>query len=280
MIGRRDFLALFGAAAVVPRAAWASQIESAFEAVRDADFIAIGERHDNPRHHTAQASLVNMLKPAGIAFEMVPHSTEAALNDMRLAGAYPAKWIDFLAEAAPGWDWPLYVATMDAVRGAYIAGGGLSKTDLGAVYAKGAAGVGDELAARYGLAEPLQGATRADMLDEQFTAHCEMIEREKLGAMVEVQRAWDAAYAEAWHRASVAGGGRAVLICGNGHARLDRGAPAYLKRAFPNAKIASVGMLETGETASEGHFTVTVTQPAPEREDPCERMRKAMEKKG
>ena len=152
--------------------------------------------------------------------------------------------------------------------------------DRGAVYSKGAAGIGQGLAERYGLANPLPEDLRAEMLDRQFAAHCELVERDKLGAMVEVQRAWDAAYAEAWWRAGEEGAGRSILICGNEHARLDRGAPAYLAEILPNARIASIGMLEGDETDSDAAFTVTLSAAAPERGDPCEQMRAAIKKKG
>ena len=281
MIGRRGFLALTGVAAMIPRAAIASDITAAVAAVEGADFIAIGERHDNPGHHRLQAELVAALSPAGLAFEMIPQAKEELVNRLRADGVSREELGEGLEWEASGWsDWPLYAAILEAAPEAYVAGGGLARADLGAVYSKGAAGIGEALAVRYGLAEPVPEATRTAMLDEQYAAHCEMIEREKLGAMVEVQRAWDAAYAEAWHRAGIAGGGRSVLICGNAHARLDRGAPAYLSRAFPEAKIASIGMLEDGEDEPEGQFTVTLSAPSPQRQDPCEQMRKAMEKKG
>lgn len=275
---RRGFLFLCGAAALVPRGALASRVEDIAKAVGGARYIAIGERHDNPDHHVMQAELVAALAPAGLAFEMIPQAEETAVNAMRAEGATAAELESHLAEAAPGWDWPVYTAIMAAAPGAYVAGGGLSKEALRAVYTDGAAGIGASLAERYGLDESLPEALREEMLEEQYSAHCEMIEREKLGAMVEVQRAWDAAYAEAWWRAREKGGGRSVLICGNAHARLDRGAPSYLAKAVPEARIAAIGMLE-GEETAPGGFTATLSAPVPEREDPCERMREAMGKK-
>jgi uncharacterized iron-regulated protein len=263
----------------MPRAAWASEVEAAVAAVEGADFIAIGERHDNPDHHRLQAALVAALAPAGLAFEMIPQAMEEAVNRLRADGASRDELAKALEWDALGWpDFSLYASIMEAVPRAYVAGGGLSRDTIGAIYKRGAIGAGDALAERYGLDEPLADDLRAAMLDEQFAAHCEMMPRERLGGMVDIQRAWDAAYADALYRAQVRGGGRAFLICGNAHARLDRGAPAYLARAFPEAKIASIGMMETGDTAPDGQFTVTLSAPAPEREDACEQMRQAMEK--
>lgn len=286
MINRRAFCALLASAststvALSPGVSFAGGISEAVAAVSDADFIAIGERHDNPDHHRLQAELVAALSPAGLAFEMVPRALEEAANVVRASDGSISDLRDALKWAESGWpDWSHYAPIFEAAPEAYIAGGGLSKAELGAVYAGGANGIGETLAARYGLTEPLPDAIRAEMLDEQYLAHCEMMGRDKLGAMVEVQRAWDAAYAEAWWRAGQKGGGRSILICGNAHARLDRGAPAYLSRAFPSAKVASIGMLEDGDDEADAIYSVTMFAPAPEREDPCERMRAAMEKKG
>ncbi len=280
-MNRRGFLAVSGGAALVPSVSLASGIDNAVAAVAGADFVAIGELHDNPDHHRMQAKLVAALAPAGLAFEMIPQIKEEAVNRLRADGVSRAELGEALEWEASGWPaWRHYAPILEAAPDAYVAGGGLSKSDLGAVYTKGAAGLGEDMAARYGLNAAMPDADRAAMLDEQYAAHCELIEREKLSAMVEVQRAWDAAYAEAWHRAGIAGGGLSVLICGNAHARLDRGAPAYLALAVPDATIASIGLLEDGLNADDGQFTVTLSAPAPERDDPCEQMREAMKKKG
>ncbi len=264
-----------------PRLSYAATVSDAVAAVASADYIAIGERHDNPDHHRLQAELVAALSPSGLAFEMVPRDLEDAANAVREGGGTRAELGEALKWARSNWpDWSQYAPIFEAAPKAYIAGGGLSKAALGAVYSKGASGIGDRLAQRYQLAKPLPGTLRAEMLDLQFAAHCELVEREKLGAMIEVQRAWDAAYAEAWWRAGEEGGGRSVLICGNEHARLDRGAPASLARAFPQAKFASIGMLEGDEADAEGAFTITLSAAAPERGDPCEQMRAAIKKKG
>lgn len=282
-MNRRRFLIASGAvctASLAPRIAYAASVAEAVAAVEGARYITIGERHDNPDHHRLQAELVAALSPSGLAFEMIPHAMEETVNQKRAIGATRAELGEAINWAQSGWpSWDLYAPILEAAPGAYIAGGGLARAELGAIYAGGAAGVGDALAARYGLADALPDAVRSEMLNEQYSAHCEMIEREKLGAMVEVQRAWDAAYAEAWWRAGEKGGGSSILICGNGHARLDRAAPAYLLRAFPEATVASIGLLEDDEVAPEGRFTITLSAPVPEREDPCEQMRRAMEKK-
>ena len=81
--------------------------------------------------------------------------------------------------------------------------------------------------------------------DEMIAAHCNKLPRQAAGGMVEAQRLRDARFAAAVRRALAEGGGeRAVLITGNGHARTDRGVPAYLRQAAPGVSVLSVGMVE------------------------------------
>lgn len=282
---RRDVLAGLGCAAAAPRVAWARLpgVEDALRAVGDARYIAIGERHDNPVHHRVQADLVAALQPAGIAFEMIPREREWLVNDLRFQGASRAELAEALDWADSGWpDFAHYAPILEAAPGAYIAGGGLSRKTMAAIHEKGASGLGPDMTARYWLDEPFLPEVEAAMLDEQFDAHCGLLDRARLGSMVAVQRAWDAAYAEAWRRASLrSGGGRAVLICGNVHARLQTGAPGYLSHAIrhtvPEATVASIGQTEEGDDpVPAGFYTATIRLPRPDRADPCERMRTRM----
>lgn len=254
-------------------------MDAALDAVGAAGYVAIGERHDNPGHHRLQTALVLALQPRGIAFEMIPRAQEDRVNKMRADGAPSSEIGPAIGWDESGWpDWSLYAPILDAAPAAYIAGGGLSNSAIGALYEHGLAeGLDPDLTARYGLDTPLSDASLTAMLDEQFDAHCGMIERLKLHRMVDIQRAWDATYAEAWRRAAVQGGGRSVLICGNVHARLDRGAPALLRRALPDAAIASIGLFESGDDAPDGlAYTATLSAPRIDRGDPCEKMRAAM----
>jgi uncharacterized iron-regulated protein len=94
--------------------------------------------------------------------------------------------------------------------------------------------------------------------------------------MVEAQRLRDARFADAaWRALSEGGGARAVLITGNGHARTDRGVPAYLRLMAPQVTVLSVGMIElepgAGPTAAARGLPfdyVWFSGPA-ERTDPC-----------
>ncbi len=282
MTDRRQVLLGLGSVAFMPAlpVSASTDIGPAVDAVSDARFIAIGERHDNPLHHAIQAKIVTALRPAGIAFEMIPQALEETVNRLRREGASRDELAAALDWEESGWpDFALYAPILEAAPDAYIAGGGLSRQALSAIYARGAPGLGEEMTARYGLDEPLPAEVAAMMLNEQYEAHCGLLDRTRLAPMVAVQRAWDAAYAEAWRRAALRGEGRSVLICGNAHARLRSGAPAYLSRAMPDATIAAIGQVEDGDVAAlEGMYTITISSTPPERGDPCDQMRESMRK--
>ena len=74
----------------------------------------------------------------------------------------------------------------------------------------------------------------AERLNMQMDAHCGALPEEMLGGMVEAQRLRDAALAEGVLAALAESSGPVVVITGNGHARLDWGAPRMLERARPD----------------------------------------------
>ncbi len=250
------------------------------QALGDADVAILGEIHDNPDHHAAQAWLVREIRPAALAFEMIPATMEPGLAELRQADASHDRIAAALDWRARGWpDFALYAPIMEAAPEAAITGGEVARDDLGAAMRDGAAVAAASLgerAARYGLATAPSPSERAAMTAEQMAAHCGAIPRDVATRMTEAQRLRDAALADAALRALNAGRPVAV-ITGNGHARIDRGAPLYLRRADPSLAVASLGLIEVaGDDWQAGAFAegrplydyVWVTTAWP-REDPC-----------
>jgi hypothetical protein len=64
------------------------------------------------------------------------------------------------------------------------------------------------------------------------------------------------------------------VITGNGHARLDWGAPAALTLAAPEVTVLAFGQGEEGKPPPEGGFDLVETGPTVERADPCLAFRK------
>lgn len=236
--------------------------------LRDADVVILGERHDNPAHHRLQAGLIAALAPGGLAFEMVPRAKEDDANAARASGADLGAALDW---AKSGWpDWAMYAPLFTAAPGAAIAGGGVDRDTLRRAVKEGAAAAMGRDGARYGLDESPAEDVSADMIAEQKAAHCDALPDEMLPGMVEAQRLRDAAFADAALRLHEAGDAPVILITGNGHARNDRGAPLYLRRAAPGLRVLSVGLLEVDGDVDASLFDYIIHTETHDRGDPCE----------
>jgi len=246
-------------------------------AVMRAQIVVIGEVHDNPVHHARQAELVRAIRPGGIAFEMVPSDSEEGIQVFLAEGGARGAIGPAIGWDRMGWpDWAMYRPVFEAAPDAYVAGGGVAGPSLRAAIRDGAAGAFGIGANRFGLDQSLDPATRTEIEDEMIAAHCDKLPRKAAVGMVEAQRLRDARFAEAaWRAYAAADGWPAVLITGNGHARTDRGVPAYLRLVLPDVSVLSVGQIEVGEgedpvAAARGlPFDFVWTAPPAERPDPC-----------
>ena len=256
----------------------------------NARFVLLGERHDNPEHHTLQARLLGGMIAAGrrpaVGFEML--STDDATAIARYLARSP-KDASGLGEAVSwnrsGWpDWRLYEpiaqAALDA--GLPIVATNLSRVATDAIRRNGLAGLSASLARQLGLEEPLDPETRDAIRRELDASHCGTVEGATLERMVDVQWARDARMAEALVRAGQRDG--AILIAGAGHVRTDRGVPFHLQRRAPGATVVSVAFLEVEATvdAPAGYaarfegalpFDYVWFTPRVDDVDPCSRRR-------
>lgn len=240
-----------------------------------ADIVILGEVHDNPVHHARQAQIVRALAPAGVAFEMVPEASEEGVQALLAEGSAPREIGPAIGWERMGWpEWDLYAPIFEAAPGAYIAGAGVPRAQIRKALRAGAAAAYGPGASEAGLTIPFDQETLTEVEDEMIASHCNALPREVATGMVEAQRLRDARFARAVLRARQEGGGQAVLITGNGHARTDRGVPAYLRALAPELTVLSVGMIEAAEPGPAGlaglpYDFVWVSAPH-ERADPCE----------
>lgn len=252
----------------LPLAAWATEIApEALDRLPRADIVVLGEVHDNPTHHQNQARAVAALRPKALVFEM--------LTPDQAARAHPAIMGDPDAlEAALGWadsGWPdfaMYAPIFAAAPAARVDGAGVPREAVMGVDPDLLAGqiLGDP--ARYGLDRPLPPAEQQAAEAEQQAAHCNALPTQILPRMVAIQRLRDAALAHAAATALDQTGGPVAVITGAGHARTDRGMPAYLRLARPDARILAIGQIE-GAAGDEPFDLWLATPPIP-RPDPCE----------
>lgn len=242
----------------------------------DARFVLLGEIHDNPHHHAAQASLLRSMVDAGrkpaVVWEMVPRDRQAAI-DAWTAGPDAGDADGFAGAvgwAESGWpDFSLYRPIVDAAidGGLAMVAGGLEMEPTRTVARAGLSGLGDGRIGDWALTDPLPDDAISTHLDAVFDGHCGLVPRERLGAMVDVQVARDASMAAAM----LGHPDGAVLIAGNGHVRSDIGVPLFLRRLAPEGRIATVGL---GEGRAGGAFDWFRAFPPAEREDPCVALRR------
>jgi uncharacterized iron-regulated protein len=260
-------------------------------ALAKAEFVYLGETHDNEDHHRLQAVLLRAALAEGrrpaLAFEMIDTRQAAALAGASAAGEVTP---DGIAEAV-GWaksGWPAFALYRPIFEAGLEAKLELIAANLPRPVAreagmKGPAALPDDV--RQALerqGEPTPSEWRAWSL-EMAENHCQEFPREQIEGMVRAQRARDAQMA--LRIASAGGSTGAVLITGDGHARADRGVPAWLDRILPGRRSVSVGIVEVDAerrwpreyAAIYGErfpFDYVIFTPRAEREEPCAQLRR------
>jgi uncharacterized iron-regulated protein len=278
-----------------------------------ADFVLLGEQHDNADHHRLQADLLAAMIAAGrspaVAFEQIDLEHQAAVDQVLDASPWPndaavTKLATGVAKAA-AWEkngWPpfaMYRPVFETAIGAGlpIRAANLSRNAMNEVFAASTApkkGRGQTVALRDAglLAEvPLPDPARLSMSADIEESHCGYASASMVDKMVEAQRRRDAVMADAVAMAdSRAAWKGAVLVAGSGHVRRDYGVPLYLRTLVPNRSIVSVAMLEVvpGKTQPADYaallhsgdlpFDYVIFTPRADDKDPCEKFRAGLEK--
>jgi uncharacterized iron-regulated protein len=229
-------------------------------------------------------------RPA-VAFEMLDTAQAPALARHLAASPRSAANLgDAVSWKDSGWPpWPQFEpiaqAALDA--GLPILAASLPAAVISAVARGSLAALPASLVSAHGLDRPLADDTHAAMAVEIRDAHCGHANPAMVDNMVAAQRARDAHMADTLLTATADG---AVLIAGTGHARRDRGVPAYIRAREPDAAIAAVAFVEvqTGVTEPAAYaarfgaaglpFDYVWFTPRMDDEDPCERFRRALER--
>lgn len=254
--------------------------EELVESLATADIVLLGEVHDHPSHHLTQAWLVEALRPKAVVFEMLTPKDDGPISRY-LAGGGAASGIGPLVGwAERGWpDWEIYRPVFEAIReGVRVAGAGVPRAELRKVMAtEDLATLAPDPALAPELSRALDPGLRAELEQEMVDAHCGHLPREMAPMMVRAQRLRDATLAAVAAR-ELRAGGPVVVITGNGHARIDRGVPAYLRTLAPGARILSLGQIEAVQLAqvdpvAQPYDYLWITPPHP-RPDLCEALKK------
>ncbi len=267
--------------------------ERALEAaLAEADFVLLGETHDNPDHHLLEARMVRQIASAGrrpaLAFEMLDTSKQPAIDAALRRRAPSADSIgDAVDWAGSGWpDFAMYRPVFAAgIRaGLPIVAANLPPEPLHDLVARGPSVLAPGPRRLLEAVGALPANVVESMRREMQEAHCGQLPDSMLAPLVLAQRGKDAQMASSLLSAGAKQG--AVLIAGSGHARADRGVPIYLVRGAPARRALTVaflevspGALEPGAYAEEFGverlpFDYVLFTPASDRGDPCQGMRK------
>lgn len=253
--------------------AGSAMAENVPDAMAGAEVVFLGEIHDNPHHHKAQARYVSAIKPKALVLEMLTPAQVAAARDVArgdqaaLAAAFDWK--------KSGWpDFAMYFEVLNAHPEAALYGAAVPRSETRKAMKMGVAQwFGTEDAARFGLNRPLDKDQQAAREEYQFKAHCDAMPKQMMAIMVDLQRLRDASLARATLRALNETGGPVAVITGNGHAREDWGAPVALLTARPGLRLFTLGQVEENHPP-QGRFDLVISAPTVDRKDPCAAFRK------
>jgi len=266
------------------------------EVARRADYLLLGELHDNAHHHRMRLRWLDELADVhryALALEQLDADRQAMLDqaladDVLEAGRSPATDLASrarrIASAAGfdfnGWSWAFYGPVIELAlrRDLPLVAANLSNADT----AKVAQGVVEPAPP-----PPGWGDDEAERMREAIReGHCNLLPERAVEAMAVAQRTRDARIARALVDAHERTGLPVVLLAGNGHLRRDVGVPLHLAALRPNARVVSIALLEPRELARQAQvssgrspFDVVVPTASQPRKDPCAALRDHMQRR-
>jgi uncharacterized iron-regulated protein len=219
-----------------------------FAELARADFVLLGEQHDNPDHHRLQAKVIAALVSAGkkptVALEMFEPDDDLLVERYRADSHATADGIGpLLAWEKRGWPpWSAYapIAEVAFEAGLPLKSANLPRSIVHGIVHEGIGALPADVASRLGLDLPLAPTLESSLEAELRASHCGQLPESMVGPMALAQRARDGQMA----LRMLASRAPAVLIAGAGHVRLDRGVPMRLHSARPSARVASVAFVE------------------------------------
>jgi uncharacterized iron-regulated protein len=253
-----------------------------------ADFVLLGEQHDNPDHHRLQASILASMVRAGtrpaVLLEMLDTEQDAIVEKYRAAPGSTARGLgpalDWDKGGWPAWSFYLPIAEVAFDSGLLLASANLPRAAVRAIVRDGLSGVPPERVSSLGLDVPLAAPLEASLEEEMRSSHCGQLPEAMVAPMALAQRARDGQMAARLIEVERPGT-PVALIAGSGHVRTDRGVAMRLREAKPEARVLSVAFVEVDAalTAPEAYaprfravrlpFDFAWFTPRAKDDDPC-----------
>jgi len=197
-----------------------------------ADYILLGEEHDQPKIHLFRARLLKELAKHRSLLVSVEHITSDKQPILDANLAHPQELQRALDWNKSGWPkWSMFLPLFEALRDtrAIVRCGNRRTTDTF-----------DDLIP-YGLNAPLPHETR---LREELEKMHPPSMKIPLERMVLAQRRRDAALAVSLDQGKAT---MRILLAGNGHIRKDYGVPWYIRYHNPEARVLAIGIISGTE---------------------------------
>ncbi|WP_273526220.1 ChaN family lipoprotein [Pseudomonas sp.] len=235
----------------------------------EADYVLVGERHDNPDHHALQLWLLQALaerrSQGSLLLEMLTPEQQPAVarTQTQLRRGEPVEDLPTTLAWSPGWPWTLYgpLVSHALAQPFSLMPANLTRAEIGQIYRE-VPHLPDGESTRAEVAEAL----RAQIVD----SHCGMLPDSQVPAMLAVQQQRDRRMAARL----LAAPKPTLLIAGGFHARRDLGAPLHLRDLGGSGNVQVLMLAEVGERVAAQQANFVWYTPAQPAKDYCEQMRK------
>lgn len=235
----------------------------------EADYVLVGERHDNPDHHALQLWLLQALaerrSQGSLLLEMLTPEQQPAVarTQTQLRRGEPVEDLATTLAWSPGWPWRLYgpLVSYALAQPFSLMPANLTRAEIGQIYRE-VPHLPDGESTRAEVAEAL----RAQIVD----SHCGMLPDSQVPAMLAVQQQRDRRMAARL----LAAPKPTMLIAGGFHARRDLGAPLHLRDLGGSGNVQVLMLAEVGERVAAQQANFVWYTPAQPAKDYCEQMRK------
>ena len=216
-----------------------------WDTILESSYVLLGEKHDNPDHHTLQLrifqALISVDKVDKLTMEMLD-STASENLDAFLETPFESEEAlkNFLNWDDQGWSWAYYGALIQAAHraGVPVTAGNLAAETVMQIYSSPTA---------TDIEAVLDAEEMSRLLADIDESHCGLLPESQFPPMVRVQQTRDNTMARSLLLDEEKNHGLAVLITGNYHARKDLGVPNYLIAQHPELEwsdILSLAFLE------------------------------------
>ena len=230
--------------------------------------VLVGERHDNPDHHSLQLWLLRALaaqRPQGsLLLEMLTPDKQVKVEQVRAAIAAGQAPQDILGALnwQPGWAWSLYGPLVQhALRQPYpLLAANLERREVMQIYAQV-----PQLQGQASTAQPVREA----LLEQIRQSHCNLLPESQLPAMLAVQQQRDRRMAEAL----LAAPAPSLLFAGAFHVRRELGVPLHLQDLGAAEGVQVLILAEVGSQVDAESADYVWYTPAQPEQDHCAKLR-------